>query len=343
VQVSPFIGSLEEGFRGNSSVKDQEIMLQMINLYFTAPRKDETAFKAMMAQQMSLYENLLSRPEYYFLNERLKFMYEERLRGGFPTVEAMQKVDFEKAYAIYQDRFADVSDFTFIFVGNIEVESFKQLLAHYLGSIPAKQREENWKDLGIEIKKGKHVEVFRKGSEPKSAVEIMFHGDFEWNLDNRYELNTMAEVLKIMLREALREEKSGVYGVRAAASPVRYPKNKYQVNISFSCAPENTEELIKTAHREIKKLQQEGASKENLQKVKEIQRKELELGKTQNRVWLGRLQFLYENGLPLDTYDHTTDRIDKISTEDIRKAAGKYLSQENYLELKLFPEEKQAD
>ena len=41
--LSPYIGQLQEGFNGSSSVKDVETMLQMLYLYFTEPRFDETA------------------------------------------------------------------------------------------------------------------------------------------------------------------------------------------------------------------------------------------------------------------------------------------------------------
>jgi phosphotransferase system enzyme I (PtsP) len=53
----------------------------------------------------------------------------------------------------------------------------------------------------------------------------------------------MIRVLSIKLRENLREDKGGVYGVRANASVEKYPKPSYRVNIGFGCAPENVETL----------------------------------------------------------------------------------------------------
>ncbi|MBR4229917.1 MAG: insulinase family protein, partial [Bacteroidales bacterium] len=44
LSISPSIGSLTQGFSGNCSPKDLETTLQLINLYYTAPRKDQEAY-----------------------------------------------------------------------------------------------------------------------------------------------------------------------------------------------------------------------------------------------------------------------------------------------------------
>ena len=46
----------------------------------------------------------------------------------------IDKMDYDKILSMYQDRYKDASDFTFIFVGNVNVEEMKPLIAEYLGS-----------------------------------------------------------------------------------------------------------------------------------------------------------------------------------------------------------------
>lgn len=343
IRLRPYISELEEGFSGSSSVKDQEVFLQMLNLYFTAPRKDKVAFDAIMGRQKTFMENMLSDPSNYYYSERSKFMYGDHLRRQYPSMETMNAVNLDDAYDIYKDRFADISDFTFIIVGNMDMEEFTPLLASYIGSIPAKNREESWKDVGANLKLGVHEQKIYKGREPKSSVNMIYHGEMEWNIQNRYELNSMVQVLSIMLRESLREEKGGVYGVRVSADPDRIPSQKFSVNISFGCAPENAEDLIERAKQDIKKLQQEGASEKNLQKIKETQRKEIEVGTKENSYWLNQLNFSYQNELDPSKLGNSSGRIDKLTAEDIRKAAMQYLSGENYMQFLLYPEAQPAD
>lgn len=338
VRLSPYISELEEGFRGSTSVKDQEVFLQMLHLYFTAPRKDKTAFDATMARQQSFYENLLSNPVSYFNSEVSKTVYGDHLRRGYPTLERLGQVDYETAHRIFRHRFGDISDFTFIFVGNIEVEPFTEMLASYVGSIPPKNRKETWKDVGADIKRGIIDRTIKKGKEPKSAVRMLFSGDFEWDLDNRYDMMSMVQVLRIMLRESMREEKGGVYGVRASASPRRNPKETYSISISFQCAPENAEELINTAMKDIENLQKEGPSDKNLKKVQETQRKDIEVGMEQNSYWLSRLGFYYGNGLDPSLMKETVGRIDSLTAKRVQEAAKRYFGKDNYIKVVLYPE-----
>jgi zinc protease len=39
--------------------------------------------------------------------------------------------------AFYKDRFADASDFTFVFVGSFDPETMKPLVERYLGGLPS--------------------------------------------------------------------------------------------------------------------------------------------------------------------------------------------------------------
>src|SRR6185312_9959241 len=57
VGVSPFMGELSEGLTGQCSPQDMETEFQMTNMYFTQPRKDDTAFQAYISQNKGLIEN----------------------------------------------------------------------------------------------------------------------------------------------------------------------------------------------------------------------------------------------------------------------------------------------
>ena len=58
-------------------------------------------------------------------------------------------MNLEKSLAFYEDRFADASDFTFVFVGSFDLRAIKPLVERYLGSLPALKRKEAGRDVGI--------------------------------------------------------------------------------------------------------------------------------------------------------------------------------------------------
>jgi len=337
--VTPYVGLYEEGMRGSCAPNDLETMLQMTHMYFKSPRKDEKAFKSMIARNKARYKNLLARPEYYFFDEAQKVMSQNHPRSGFPTEEKLNQIDYENAHRFYSERFADGADFTFLFVGNFSLSKIKPLLLQYLGSLPNKKTAESWKDVGIEPPPGNVDKTFYKGTEPKSLVQMHFTGEISPDLDEYHRMQSMVDVLKIMLRESMREDQGGVYGVRVRANAVRIPKNRYSITISFQCAPENTKELISTAMKDIRTLKEEGPSDKNMEKIKEIQRKDREVGMKENRYWLNKLLYYYKHNMIPGDISREADRIEALDAKAVQTAARRYLNRSNYAELKLLPEQ----
>lgn len=339
VSASPFISTLSEGMRGSAAPKDFETLLQLMHLYFTKPNKDESAFTSMISKNKMLYQNLMSNPNFYFSNEVSKIMTQNHPRGGgFPTVEDLDKINFEKAYEIYKDRFANAGDFRFFFVGNFNIAEITPLLEKYLGSLPNTQREETWKDLGVRPPKGVVDKVIEKGEDPKSQVIITYTGEKPYDKSSNYHLASLGEVLSIKLIEILREEKSGVYGVGAYGSSSKYPVEDYSFRVSFPCAPENVDDLVSAVFEQIQSIKENGVSDEDLQKIKETQRRNREEGLKQNRYWLGQLNAYYSNGTSLDTFFDRKDLVDALNSDDLKEAANKYLRNDNYVKIVLMPE-----
>src|SRR5439155_16548434 len=65
------------------------------------------------------------------------------------TPARLDQMNLDKSLAFYKDRFADASDFTFVFVGSFDVATLKPLVERYLGSLPSLHRTEVVKDVGM--------------------------------------------------------------------------------------------------------------------------------------------------------------------------------------------------
>ncbi len=339
VRVSPYIAQLSEGFSGNAAPEDLEAMFQLIYLFFTDPRKDEKAFKSFKSRNVMLYENLMSNPQYYFQDQVSKIMNQNHPRGGgFPTVEDLEKIDFEKAYGIYQDRFSNAGDFVFFFVGNFEIEKITPLLNTYLASLPNTGRVETWKDLGIRSPKGVIDKVVKRGKDPKSFVSINYTGDFEYSRLNNYHLSSLGQVLNNRLIDIIREEKSGVYTVKASGSGRLFPIANYFFGISFPCGPENVDKLVKATQGEIKNIKENGVSEEDVKEIKEAQRIDRAENLKKNTYWLSQLRSAYYHGFELKELDQYNTMVDNLTANDIKRAANTYLSGENKVKIVLMPD-----
>lgn len=339
VSVSPTIGSYSEGFRGSSTPKDFETMMQMIHLYFTSLNKDQEAYNSYVKKQKNFLGNLMSNPNFYFQNELSKFRNQGNPRYvGFPTPETYDEMDYDLAYAKYQERFADASDFTFFFVGNLDEAQLKDYAAKYIASLPSRDSKENFKAPDFREK----TETFRektiyKGSDPKSRVTILWNGETEYDEEDEFAISALGEILTIKLVEELREEEGGVYGVGARGTMSKIPYDSYTFSISFPCGPENVKRLTDVALAEVEKIRDNGPSPEDLAKVKESLRLKRKEQLKENRFWLSQLEEIERNDFDYDEINEFDDMLEDLEADDIQKMAEKYLDK-NYLLGVLMPE-----
>jgi len=336
--ASPSISRLTESVAGAASPKDLEIMFQLIYLSFTAPREDSTAFLSYKSKMKAYYENKGASPEDVFQDSVMAVFTQHDPRFKPFDLAAIKKLDLQKSLQIYRDRFADAGDFTFFFVGNFTPEKIKPLVETYLGGLPVIKRKESWQDHSYNYPKGVVEKVVKKGMEPKSRNVFIFSGPFEWNRKNEALLNTMAGVLSIKLRERLREDKSGTYGVSVHARAHHYPRERYTVSISFGCNPKRVAELSKEMFAQIDSLQHFPPAVSYLKKRQEISARALETNLKRNAFWLNYLKSsLFNHTNPLEV-GKTNEIIQNLTMADIQKAAQKYLNTKNYVHLVLYPE-----
>jgi zinc protease len=337
--LSTNISLYSEGLNGSTVPKEIETLLQLIHLYFTAPRKDPAAFESYKTRQKQFFANLPANPQIYFSSEFQKLMTLNNPRaGGLPKPEDFDKINLDRAIDFYKERFSNAGNFTFFFIGSFDEEKIKPLLEKYLGSLPATGKKESFRDLGIRPPAGKVDKLISKGSEPQSLVSIVFTNPAVYNASDAYALHSLADVMDIKLIEQLREEKGSVYGVSANASMYKIPYSYTTFSISFPCAPENTDTLTYAAIDELRKIIRSGVTPQDLEKVKQQQTRKLEVDMKQNQFWASQLfdSFYYSNN-PSDILNEQK-QIDRLSSKMIQDAAKKYININNYIRATLKPD-----
>jgi zinc protease len=338
VSISPTIGSLTEGFSGRVSPDDIEILLKLVYLYFTAPRADSIAFVSLQTRLNAYYQNQAVDPETAFEDSIIAITTQHDPREQPFSIESIPKMDMQKSLEIYRDRFADAGDFTFIFVGNFDLDKIKSLIETYIGGLPVINREETWDTATYEFPSDIKECIIRKGIEPKSRNSITFSGDLVWTSENRFIARSMLDVLRIKLRERIREDLSGTYGVGVSGSFEHYPKERYAIEISFGCDPERVDELTQEVFTQIDSLIQFGTTDAYLQKVTETQRRQYELNLKSNSFWLNNLEFRYFHHIDPSGIMDYLDLVNSLTLDDIQQAAQKYFNVDNYVRVVLLPE-----
>jgi zinc protease len=340
VSITPTIGQYTEGLSGSSSVKDLPVAFQLIHGYFTQARKDTNMFKVLQQQLYTSLANKGKDPGSVFGDSISYIMSNYNIRRKPLTIDRLSEISLDKAFEMYQDRFADAGDFIFTFVGSFKVDSIKPFIEKYIASLPSSGRKETWKDVGIRYPTGVVNRVIKKGQESKSSVRLTFTGMTVYNELEAIQLDQVAKVLEIRLREVLREDQGGVYGVGVDANINREPVNSYAITISFSCAPENVDKLVNFVMDEIKSLKEKGAAQTNIEKVIAEDTRALETSVTNNNYWLYNLQQKYYNNEDPKTILENASLARKLTVARTKELAEKYFDMNNVAKLILMPQDK---
>jgi zinc protease len=340
--ASPFIFERYEGINGSSAVKDRETMMQLIYSYLVNYREDTVALSSFLKREKSTLANLLSNPQVWFSNKVNLVTSSYNSRRGIPTLESYDKIRMADIMKIYRDRFGDVSDMDFFFVGNFNPDTLKLLTSRYLGALPGAGRKETWKDIGDRYPAGRIDSTYYRGEAPKSLVQFIFHGPDLYNPDTAYLLQSLIDIARIELREELREEEGGVYGVAIGGGQTKYPIEQYSIRINYNVDPPRTQELDDACLAVVRKLKTE-IDPADILKITEAQRqgriKDLQL----NQFWMNNFVNSWINGTELAQavqMETLEKRIATLSPEVLMKAARKYFDEKNLISLVMYPEKK---
>ncbi len=340
VSVSAGFDFNSESLRGSCSPKDAETMFQLIYLDFTNPRFDSSAFASYMVKARTWVSNRANDPQAAFSDTLNAVLHNYHFRMRPYTPALLDEINLNAVEKFFKDRFADAGGFTFIFSGNIDMASFKGLVEQYIGGLPALNRHESWRDLHITNPTGIVERKVYKGIEPKSSVSIQISSDLKWDRHEEYLFNSLCDVLDIRLREVIREDKGGTYGVHVGRFITKIPAGRCRVSVNFGCKPERVDELVTAAFAVLDSVKKFGVKPETVEKVKETQKRGREVSLKTNGFWISQIMnhlWYGENPELMLKFDEWNSA---LSVDEIKATANKYLDDKNYVKVVLYPEAK---
>lgn len=332
VSVNAGLGATTENVFGTCSPKDFETMMQLTYLTFTAPRKDAEAFESFKNRMKAQLESAQANPLSSINDSLQKAMYNNHPRVVMMKPEMVDQIDYDRILEMYNDRFKDASDFTFYFVGNIDLETAKPLIAEYLGALPAINRKETFKDTKMSIRKGVYKNEYAKEQQtPTATIVFLYSGKAPYTLKNDILLSFATQVLDMVYTEEVREKEGGTYGVNCFGDLQKYPKEQLLLQIVFQTDPAKKDKLAGIVVDELKNLAAEGPSDVHLQKVKEYMLKKYADNQKENGYWMNNLNDYFYYGM--DMTEGYTDIVNSITAKDIQKFVSDLLKQGNEIEV----------
>lgn len=339
--VGASIDPFYERLHGVASPRDLETLFQLAYLQFQEPRVDSAAFLVYQSRALANLENRAADPQ-TLLRDTLRLTLASYHPRAYPLSTTMlAQLDMERSLEFYRDRFRDAGDFTFFLVGNLTPDSLRAPVQRYLASLPSTGRREQGRDPGIRPPTGVVRKTVWAGIEPKAQTQIVFSGRLVWDREQLYLLKAVADVLELRLRETLREDLGGTYGVSVSASASAEPYARFHLVIGFGTAPERLEELTRATFHTIQALQAQGPTPQEVHKVREAHSRARETDLRDNNFWLMQLTSYARSGWELESIATADERIRALAPEPIRQAARAYLDAANYVQVSLLPRDLQ--
>lgn len=332
VSASANIESLRQGVNGSCSPKDLETLLQLTYLGFTAPRKDPEAFESWKKRLKAQLESSEANPLASVNDTIISLMYGNHPRALNLKAHMLDQINLDRVVEIYTERFANAGEFTFFFVGNIDIEAAKPLIASYLGSLPAvkakKGKSTQWIDRNLNIAKGKLFKEYAKEQQTPMATNFMLHsGNCDYTLRNTILMSMLSQAMNIIYTEEVREKEGGTYGVSCFGTLNHYPKTEMMMQIVYQTDPTKKDHLNSIIDAQLEKVAKEGPTAEQMDKVKKYMHKQHADNLKENRYWLGALDSYFFDGLDVTKdYEQT---IENITAADVQKFAADLLNQGN--------------
>lgn len=341
------INETSEFFNGSCKCEDTDILLQLLNLMFTKTQFNEEGWQIAMNNEIQMAQSHGLQPNDVFNDKIREILYGNEIRYAPNDMNYAQKMDAKAAEIVYKTRFANPADFTFIFTGDFNEAQLLDLCCTYLGTMPTTKDREETVYKYWDFPKGITSATVNKGQDEQGQVFIGFGGnlpaakDIEESFYDSEMVSQLVSLLDICLREVIREDKSGSYGIGVNGYTDGYPERFYRFNINFGCEPKREQELTEEVIALIKQLQSEPVSDIYIEKLQEGYRRAIETNLRNNNWWINRINaelvFNYE---PLWVTSGKEKIASWITPEVLQSLMNKYFNTENYVSVFLQPENK---
>jgi zinc protease len=332
VSLSPY----SNGFYGSASPKDLETMMQLLYLNFTSPRYDESDYGVLIDRVKTQYLNMASNPMFALQENLMNSLYDNNPRRQTFNYDRISEAKFSDMQAIHDALFSRAADFTFTFVGNINMDEFKPLVEKYLGSLPKSKKTLNWVDDGVRQPKGVVENRFEFPMEaPKTTVAYVYNGQIPYTMENELKFETLSQILSTRYLESIREEKGGTYGVAAYSQLGFTPVDNYILIVNFDTNPEMADELMAIVSLEIETIAKDGVRADDLAKVKEYMAKTYPDNIKQNSYWSSVIGTYHLAGFDFDS--GYMDAVNAITSEDLQALAQQILKDNNLVKVIMDP------
>lgn len=337
-RLSLSIGNIYEYLNGSchNDEVNMESFFQLLYLYLQDPKFDENIWDFLDQSVKSQAMAFGSDPIEIYRQKINETIYGD-IRHASLDMDFYSKMNKDVSEKIYKERFCNPGDFIYIFTGDVEENALLNFCKIYLGAFDtSKTVYENYKEIIYSFKEGITENTVAKGNNDKGRVNIAFASDTKgFDAEKVFEQDLISDalnsVLDTRLREVLREDAGGTYGVGVSCYFTGLRDQQFKLTVDFGCEIEREKELKELVLKELDLIIKNGIDQSYVDAFKENWRRNRENSLRKNTYWIGVLstEYLYGIESPDSYLEENLDTL--ITAEILQKCAADYIHIDNYI------------
>lgn len=337
------VGNFQTEIQGFSTPKDLPTLMELLYMYMTDVTISEDDFKSLQSKYAGVLRHQESNPDYIFSKDIMKSLFANPRRAPI-TSEEVEAANRENILNIINGTTDNAADYTFVFVGNIDLDTFRPLAEQYLATLPsdpATAVKEMTIDPTLVVRDGKIFDTYTtKMQTPQTQVFMMASGTEPYTAKNADLASIVGQILSKRLLDTVREDMGAVYSIGAQGYMGIAPGKNTQLASQFPMKPEMKQEVLEFIAAEVDRMKG-NVTQEELNKVVEYMVKAANEAKEKNSAWLNAIGNWTQNGV--DTFNGDVETLQSITIEDVQNFLTDLMSQGNVAVVILDPEAEAAE
>ena len=324
---------------GTTTVKDLPTMMELLYMTFKDYTIDEESFEAAKARYSGIIANQEAAPEFIFQKELMANIYKSAA-SQLVSTDIIAAANREDILEIIHGALANAADYTFAFVGDIDLDTFIPLAEQYIATLPADAQKASKKAVvnpGREITPGSETKILTTKMEtPQTWTAVILSGKVPYTPANRWTSTIASQILGDRLLNKIREEMGATYSIGAYSEMDRLGDMNTLIQIPFPMKPEMKDQVLAEIHDIINNMA-DNVTADEVRTKKEYLVKSANEQYEENDSWAGSITATTLNGV--DIFNGKVDAINAVTADDVKAFMKNLLDQNNYRVFILDPAE----
>lgn len=244
----------------------------------------------------------------------------------------LKKVNFDVSKEFYKNCFSNPADFVCVIVGSFDVEEVKPLIYQRLGQIPSLSESKDLKHhLPVYFPKGVTKTTLPVTPRTEYTTRITLPLSQSLNEKNIHTFEFACQIIEARLRDVITKKMVISHGVDVAYEFPLYPhlENPW-ITIQFRSDHKSTPQITELVLSELKRLQHEGASLNEINEIKKLQNGSEDYWWSENCYWVSSLSNFYLWGWNPEKIRVQREETALLTVEEISEILKTYFDLTHY-------------